>query len=122
MSDYIPAKDTDLLGWTQNLAGFCEDNAVRLKLDGPQTTEYRAKAEAFAQAMAKIQSPHHSSVDVAAKNTARDELVSASRDLVQGGLSRNPAMSDEDRAAAGITIPDRVRTAAPQPKTPRKPK
>jgi hypothetical protein len=117
MSDYIPPKDTELLVWTQNLASFCENNAARLKLDGGQTAGYRAKTDLFAQTMAKIQSPDHSSIDITAKNTAKEALISASRDLVQGSLTHNPAVSDEDRVAAGITVPDKTRTHAPQPKS-----
>lgn len=117
MSDYIPPKDSDLLVWSQNLAKFCEDNAVRLKLDGTTVTEYRAKVAAFEQTLAKVHSPNHSSVDIAAKNTAKEELIPASRDLVQGGLSHNPALTNEDRVAISIALPDHVRTPAPQPKT-----
>jgi hypothetical protein len=115
MSDYIPTKDMDFLLWTQNIAQFCEDNAARLKLDSAQIIEYRGKTGVFEQILKKTLAPDHSSVDVAAKNSARSDLESASRDLIQGGVSHNHAVTDEDRIAMGLKPKDHTRTPSPTP-------
>lgn len=110
MSDYIPPKDADLAAWALNLLKYGEDNAARLKLDQTELADLRAKAEDFDTKRKTALLPTHSALDIAAKNTARTGLEAAIRDFVQGRITHNHGVTDEDRIGMGLKPKDHSRT------------
>lgn len=118
MADYIPAPDGDFDAWQTNFLAYATANAAALGLDplvdippltaaqGTWTTDYAANTAAQAAAEAARQ----------AKDAARDAYVGVIRPLVQV-LQASPDVDDTERAALGITVPDRIPTPAVVPAT-----
>ncbi len=118
MPDYIPSPDGDFDTWQDNFVTYAAANAAALGLDplldippltAAQTTwtaDYPAHATAQAAAEAARQS----------KDRARGTFENVIRPLVRR-LQASPDVDDTERAALGITVPDRVATAVVPPAT-----
>jgi hypothetical protein len=118
MADYIPRTDADLDNWQANtLIPYISANKVALgvsdatvtALTGAQTTwntAYAAHQLAQSTATSKRQD----------KDAARAALVALIRSTV-GQMQANPAVTDTQRAAMQITVPDTTPTPAPVPTT-----
>ncbi len=118
MADYIPAADGDFDAWQVNFIAYATANAAALGLDplvdipplaaaqGTWTTDYAANTAAQAAAEAARQ----------AKDAARDGLAGVIRPLVLR-MQASPDVDDTERAALGITVPDRIPTPSAIPTT-----
>ena len=118
MADYIPAPDGDFDTWQTNFLAYATANAAALGLDplvdipplttaqGTWTTDFAANASAQAAAQSAREG----------KDAARDAYVGLIRPLVLR-LQASPDVDDTERAALGITVPDRIATPAPVPTT-----
>ncbi len=118
MADYIPAPDGDFDTWQTNFLAYATANAAALGLDplvdippltaaqGTWSTDFGANASAQAAAQAARQT----------KDAARDAYVGLIRPLVVR-LQASPEVDDAERAALGITVPDRIPTPVGIPTT-----
>ena len=117
MPDYIPGADAQFDTWQVNFVTYVNAHLLDLGLDiadvvdlnataATWTTEYPAHTAAQAAAEAARQ----------AKDGARSGFEGAIRPLVRQ-LQASPDVDDAERAAMGITVPDRETTPQVPPKT-----
>ncbi len=117
MADYIPAPDGDFNSWQENFVTYANANLVNLGLlpadmtpvttaQGSWKTAYPAHVAAAAAAQAARQT----------KDAARAAYLGAIRPLVRR-LQASPAVSDAERAALGISVPDTTPSPVGPPKT-----
>ncbi len=118
MPDYIPGADGNFDVWQINFVTYAAANAAALGLDplvdippltaaqGVWTTDLAANAAAQAAAQAARQG----------KDAARGSFEAVIRPLVLR-LQASPQVDDTERAALGITVPDRVPTPVGAPET-----
>ena len=108
MPDYLPGSDTGFQAWVDNFVTYAGAHLVELGLapgnmiaimDGK--TDFATKMSANVTAQQAAQSARQ------AKDDSRDILESAVRALVKQ-LQASPDVDDTERAALGITVPDRV--------------
>ena len=112
MPDYLPGSDTGFQAWVDNFVTYANGNLVELGLVPPDVlptadgkTDFDTKMSANVTAQQAAQSARQ------AKDDSRDTLESAVRTLVNR-LQASAAVDDTERAALGITVPDRIRTTA----------
>ena len=112
MPDYIPGSDTEFQAWVANFATYAEAHLTELGITITDVapilgglTEFDTKMSDNVTAQQAAQSARQ------AKDASRDTLESAIRQLVRQ-LQASGDVDDAERAALGITIPDRVRTTA----------
>jgi len=117
MSDYLPRTDGDFNAWQVNFLTYANANLAALGLvaadllpvSNAQTnwnTAYNTHVTAQAAAIAATTS----------KDNARGLCESAIRPLVRR-LQASPVVSDQEKAALGITVPDTNRTPVQTPDT-----
>jgi len=111
MADYIPGSDTGFQVWVNNFATYANAHLAELGIAPPDIipisagkTDFDTKMTANVTAQQTAQSARQ------AKDDSRDTLESLVRALVKR-LQASSAVDDTERAALGITVPDRVRTA-----------
>ncbi|MBN1392611.1 MAG: hypothetical protein JW947_07390 [Sedimentisphaerales bacterium] len=110
MADYIPRNDTDFLAWVNNFVAYADAHPIDLGIGPPvmapihtAQTDFDAKLTANISAQQSAQSARQ------AKDDSRDVLESLIRQLVRQ-LQASSEVDDTERAALGITVPDRIRT------------
>ena len=110
--DYIPGSDTEFQAWVANFAAYAGGHLAELGMDlvdiapiGVARTDFETKMAENVTAQQAAQSARQ------AKDASRDSLESAVRQLVRR-LQASGEVDDAERAALGITIPDRTPTAA----------
>ena len=117
MRDYIPSKDSDLVGWSQNFADVITAAPTDYGLIAGQASAYDTLNTAYADAYAAAINPGtRTPVTVAAKDTARNELVASARSLAQVAR-RYPGITNELLSDAGLTVPDPIPSPVPAPVT-----
>ena len=118
MADYIPAGDAEFDVWENNFVAYATANAVALGLDplvdipplATAETTWDADFAANASAQAAAESARQ------AKDAARAAFEGVIRPLV-ARLQASPDVDDAERAALGITVPDRIATPSEIPAT-----
>jgi len=111
-NDYIPGSDTGFQAWVDNFVTYAAAHGVDLGLSPGETDSLTAAQADFETKMAANVNAQQSAQSARqAKDDSRDALESLVRTLVKQ-LQASPAVDDAERAALGITVPDRVRTAA----------
>ena len=110
--DYIPGSDTEFQAWVANFAAYAGGHLADLGIDltdiapiGVARTDFETKLAEHVTAQQSAQSARQ------AKDASRETLESAVRELVRR-LQASGEVDDAERAALGITIPDRIPTAA----------
>ena len=118
MPDYIPAADDEFDAWQDNFIMYASANAAALGLDplvdippltAAQTT-WTADRVANTAAQAAAGSARQ------AKDAARGGLEGVIRPLV-ARLQASSEVDDAERAALGITVPDKIPTPVGPPET-----
>ena len=112
MADYIPRSDAGFQAWLDNFIGYAAGHIVELGLLPPDLdsisvakTDFDTKMTANVVAQQAAQSARQ------AKDDSRDSLESLIRTLVRQ-LQASASVDDTERAALGITVPDRTKTVA----------
>ena len=112
MADYIPGSDTGFQAWVDNFVSYAIAHSADLGIGppdlGPITagrTDFDTKMSANVTAQQAAQSARQ------AKDDSRDALESLIRTLVSR-LQVSSDIDDTERAAMGITVRDKIRTAA----------
>lgn len=123
MPDYIPRDDPGFDTWQANFVTYVNANVVALGLTaldpdvvamGVAQTDWAAKYPANVTAQAAAQSARQD------KDLSRDAFVTVVRRLAQR-LQASSAVDDTERAAMGITVPDRDPTLVGPPTSKAKP-
>lgn len=111
---FLPRKDADLLTWSNNFNARLGTSASTYFMSTAQVTNYAAKHDAFADALALSSDPlTRTKGKIIAKNAAKRALLSVASSYGQM-ISNNIAVSDEAKADIGVTI----RKTEPTPITP----
>jgi hypothetical protein len=114
--DYIPSNDGQFLEWAKNLYAYAVAHFSGWGVPSPQLT-LEAPLAGFEAALAKLADPNYGKVDMERKKDTRKVCEKAFRVYVQAYLSRNPAVTDEDRVAMGIPVYKTTKSKRPLPET-----
>jgi hypothetical protein len=115
MADYIPGSDAQFNDWQVNFTDYLSANAAALGVNEEEVKELLAQRadweDAYRQCLA-AQAAATSARE--AKDTNRSDWESALRNLAQR-LQTSKSTTDAQRAALGITVPDRASTPVGAP-------
>jgi hypothetical protein len=114
MANYLPSSDHNLLSFSQVFITYTTTKAVSWEIVAAIVTALTAKVTAFQDALTVTDGPH-TIVDTTRKNNAKKELETAMRDFINEYIRYNHIVTDEDRRALGMKIPDKRRTPVPIP-------
>ena len=111
MADYIPTTDPEKVNWLKELALWLNANGLAHGFTQQQIDDFQAMANdsdtAYADHLAAQLVARAATVN---KNTVLGNTIAIARDYVQK-LQHDLTMTDAERAAAGITVPDAIHTA-----------
>ncbi|MBB6428980.1 hypothetical protein [Algisphaera agarilytica] len=112
---YLPARESELVTWTQGFASLIEANPTTYGLTADQATGYGALRAVFITAYDTAnEQTTRSPANIEAKNTLKRQLIAETRKLVRI-IQASPAINNDKRAALGITVPDTDPTPVPPP-------
>jgi hypothetical protein len=115
--DYVPSSDGEFLAWEQSFIAYASANLVALGLVAGDLTPVTTGHSAWETAWQDVQSRTAALAQaVQLKDDTRATFESAIRALVNK-LQSSAAVSNDERAALGITVRDKTRTAVPVPTT-----
>jgi len=110
MSDYIPTNDAEKVNWLMELALWLDANGLAHGFTQQQIDDFHAKAtnseNALDQHLLAQTAARSATVN---KNIVLGDTVAMARDYAQK-LQHDLSMTDVERAAAGITVPDTTPT------------
>ena len=110
MSDYIPTTDPEKVNWLMELALWLEVNGLAHGFTAAQITEFHTKASNSKTALdAHLLAQTAARSATVNKNVVIGDAVAMARDYAQK-LQHDLNMTDAERAAAGITVPDTTPT------------
>ena len=117
MPDYIPGGDADFNAWQANFVTYANANLANLGLVILDLTSiFSAQAAWTPSLTAHVAAQANAQSARATKDANRTALEVLIRALVRR-LQASPSVSDAERAALGITVPDSGATAAASPTT-----
>jgi len=106
MPDYIPGGDAEFGAWLTNFVAYANANLVALGLvAGDMTPVTNAQTTWNSAYPAHVTASQNAQSARQAKDGARSGVETAVRPLVRR-LQASPSVSDAERAALGITVPD----------------
>ena len=112
MADYLPGSDTGLQAWAENFVTYAGAHLVELGIAPPDIIPIAAgRADFDTKMSANVTAQQAAQSARQAKDDSRDSLETLIRTLVKQ-LQVSSSVDDTERAALGITVPDRVRTAS----------
>lgn len=115
--DYIPKTDAEFDSWQQNLLSQLKKNKAKFALaDAAEASLGDLQSDWQTKYAAHVSAQTEAAAKRAAKDEARDAYITELRKQVQQ-TQHTPGVTDEDRAALGLSPRDTVRTAAPVPET-----
>lgn len=114
---YIPTKDADLDLWGQNITNLLTADPPRYGVFPAEALLVQTEYDSFHAAYLIATDPiTRSSTTVAHKDGTKALFLADIRDLA-AVIRSNRGVSDADKAALGLTIPDPVPTPVPPPTT-----
>jgi hypothetical protein len=116
-TDYVPTSDAAFQTWAHQLLSYTATHAAAWNVPSDAYTSVMSDYVGWEVDYEKAKSPTHSSVDILKKNEGRAALEKAIRNLVNQYLRYNPAVTDTDRVAMGLPVPDPHHTPVPPPAT-----
>lgn len=117
MSGYIPRRDADFHIWQQNFLTYAAAHQADLGLTAGDLAPLTGGQTDWAAALTAHTAAQNAAHGArAAKDRTRKPFEAAIRGLV-GRIQANAAVSDADRAALGVTVPDRTPTPVAPPAT-----
>lgn len=117
-NDYIPARDADFAGWSENFATLIAATPTNYGLTAGQAAPITAANTTFQTAYATATNPTtRTSPAIAAKDVARADAEVLERQIAMI-VRNNPAVSDALKTGLGLTIPKTTPTPIPAPTTP----
>ena len=110
MADYIPKDEPTRLLWLLNAATWLTANGAAHGFTPAEITAYTTVVAGASTALTNnVTAQAAAKAATAAKNTAFGAAIALARDNAQR-LQNDPNMTDEERAAAGLTIRDTTPT------------
>lgn len=117
VTDYIPARDADLLSFASNFSTKITATPATYGVTAPQAVTYAALFSDFSTKLGLATAPAtRTSVTVAAKDVSRQALVANTRQLANI-CQETPGMLAASIAALGLTVRQTVPTPIPAPTT-----
>ena len=117
MPDFIPAPDPTFNNWQTTLLAFVTTNNTALGVSTGDVTALTAAQTAWTDAYGTHQTSQATAAsDRQTKDDARAAFVTLIRAAV-GQMQKNPNVTDTQRQAMQITVPDSTRTPAGVPST-----
>lgn len=115
--DFIPAKDADLDAWAVNFSTRITATPTAFGLTAGQATTFGALRAAFTAALLAATDPStRTSVTVAAKDTARANVVTNAR-LLAALVQAFPSITPSQLSDLGLTVRNTTPTPVPAPTT-----
>jgi len=116
--NYIPSPDLKLIEWATKLLViiFAEENCTRWGIL-PPPQELQDLFDDFVEKHSIVQEGTGGIAKVKEKNVAKEKLIKALRNFIQGYLARNINVTEGDRVAMGLMIYDDIPTSVPVPVT-----
>lgn len=110
MSDYIPRPDGDFDMWQKNFVTYAAANAAALGLLPADITLLTTKQTAWTTSLAShVTASNAAKAACEKKDESRDSFEETFRADVRR-IQANPAVTDEQRLALGITVKDELHT------------
>lgn len=114
---YIPTKDADLIAWGDNFASVISADPAVYGLLAADALVIQTQYDEFAAAYTLAVNPAtRTIVTIAAKDEEKAGFLSIARQYA-AIIRANGGVSDDAKAAAGLTIPDPTPTPIPVPTT-----
>jgi len=117
-TDYLPAREADLLQWSTNFDTRINAGALNYGLTVPQAAAYTVLHDAFAAAYATANEPiTRTPAAITTKNTAKNALirgVGGIRELA-AIVQAFPGTTDTERVELGLNVRDTEPTPIPPP-------
>lgn len=114
---YIPAKDAQFLAWLDNFDNLTSVNFAAYGLTGGEATSITTVRTNFDSSYATATDPTtRTPVTIALKDVDKATASATVRPLAQK-IRNNPAVSDPERVALGLTVPDTAPAPIPAPTT-----
>jgi hypothetical protein len=114
---YIPSKIADFALWLNNFATLLTATPAAFGLTAPDALAVQNTADDFAASYAISSTPATRTTPTIAATTAQRAVTTAIIRPYAVRISQNPAVSDENKAAIGVTIRSTVITPVPAPTT-----
>ena len=115
MPGYVPAPDPAFNNWQATLLAFITANRAALGVSTGDLTALTAGQTAWTAAYGTHQATQAQALsDRQAKDDSRADYVTLIRATV-GQMQKNPAVTDTQRQAMSLTVPDTTRTPAAVP-------
>jgi hypothetical protein len=116
-SYYFPSRDADIVPWTRNFVAVLASGAQTWGIAEALVAALDALGAAYEEAFNRRLLPDSGRVSVEQKNLARAALKEAVRDMVNGHIRYNKAVTPDDWVALGLTPPNTSRSPIPAPVT-----
>lgn len=114
---YIPSTDAGLDAWAQNFSTLITATPLVYGLTSGNAVTIAAAVDSFHDAYLVTTVPAtRTSPAVAAKDAAKNAMLAIVRPFAQQ-ISKNTAVTDEDKIAVGVNLPNPSRTPVPPPTT-----
>ena len=114
---YIPTRDAELGQWAANFSTLVSASPGTYGLVAGDATTIATYVGAFTSALAVVNNPATKTrATVAAKDGARAAMLDIVRGYAQQ-VRNNQGVSNADKLALGLTLPDRTPTVVPAPST-----
>jgi hypothetical protein len=115
--DFIPQADDAFLDWSRNFVNGVVANAAAWGVPQSEMTALQTLLADYEDKLAAAKAGNRGKADVAEKNAAKEALMHKERMVTKLYIAWNPAVSDAQREAVGVTVHDATRTSVPIPKT-----
>lgn len=117
MGPYIPNKDVDLVTWGNTFASALTANPAAYGIDAGDALLIQTEYDDYAAAYTIATDPATRTPETVAHKNGEKALFLADARYFAQLISANRGVSNEDKIAAGLVIPDTVPTPVPTPTT-----
>jgi hypothetical protein len=114
---YFPAKDADVVPWVRNFVAGLSANAARWGIAEALVTALGNLGIAYEAAYTRRMEPDAGKVSTEQKNLALNALKDGVKDMVNGHINHNPAVTADDRVALGLYVYEPGRKPVSKPET-----
>ncbi|MDR2563949.1 MAG: hypothetical protein LBC98_08420 [Prevotellaceae bacterium] len=115
--DYIPAGYSDLATWLKNMIAVSKLGLSRWQVSAGKLDPVEAASDEFSSANDAAESSSASKVDRQLRKDKATVVKKEVRKFVNANLRYNENVTNEDRLALGLTVPDPHHTPIPPPAT-----
>jgi hypothetical protein len=113
---YLPRKDSNLILWIENFISQISLHAEAWSIPQQEIHPVKKALDEFKSFYSITNSPKRTSIAVAQKNEARQDLLELIRILINFRL-KNPIITNDQLIALGLNVKDKTRTPIPPPLT-----